>query len=257
MVKPAPPVAPVRRVIPPAVVAVPTEPPKAPKVEPLVGSKVDAKARAKAKVEAAKASKLSQIEEAKETKLQIYSEIEELTQQGKQRLTDAQREKLKRDKADLALEAKAQIALENKLRAQYDDLQITQYERARAYSYSDAAARDVVKRAGGLDEMSGKKLLEPSIDHVVSIEEMATYEGFDDLVNTDLYEVISRKDNLRLMEKGPNSSKGGKRWEDWKAGRRLYGEAVWQQMVEVERNLRSEIRKDIKARAAKRKRSTQ
>jgi hypothetical protein len=63
--------------------------------------------------------------------------------------------------------------------------------------------------------------------------------------------VVSRHDNLRLMEKARNSSKGGKSWENWEAGRRLYGEQRWQQMVNEERSLRPKIREDITNRAAR------
>ncbi len=211
------------------------------------------KARGKAKVEAAKVRTKAKIDDVKERKTQILVEIDEATQRGKQRLSNTQRAELDREKADLAREYRKAIEEENELRRQYNELEISQYERARAFSYSDTAAKEIVGRSGGLDEMSGKKPSTPSIDHVVSIEEMSSFEGFDDLVLEDLRAVLSRTDNLRLMEKALNSSKSGKRWANWVEGRR-YGEVMWQQMVELESRLRRLIQDDIKARVAKRHR---
>ena len=228
-----------------ATIVTPTDPKKA------------AKDAAKEKLEAKKAEVLEKIEEAKEKKLIVYSEIEEANQQLKQRLTNAQKEEIRQEKADLAREAnRVVIPEENRLIRQYEDLQITQYERARAYSYSDSAARAVLSRSGGLDEISLTKPSEPSIDHVVSIEEMSTYEGFDELVDDDLHEVLSLLQNLRLMEKARNSSKQSKRWVEWAGGLRLYGEPAWRRMVDAESDLRVEIKKLIKRLVAKRKRST-
>jgi hypothetical protein len=215
------------------------------KVEP--PAPVDPKAAAKSRL-------LSQIAKAKERKTQIYSDIEEAVQRGKQRLSTEDRAELKGEKADLAREI-GQVSLEEaKLQKLLADLEISPYERARAYSFSDAAARDVISRARGLDEMSGKPIGEPSIDHIVPVEEIAGFEGFDRLYPDDAQAVLSRLDNLRLMEKALNSSKGSKRWANWENGRRAYGEAVWKAMVELEGQLRRLIQDDIKARAAKRHR---
>jgi Domain of unknown function (DUF4157) len=216
--------------------------------------KAASKARGKAKVEAAKTRTKAEIDDVKELKTQFLVEIDEANRRLKQRLSDSQRAELKSKRDDLARQYGILTDNQNKLQRQYEELEISQYERARSISYSDTAAKEVFGRSGGLDEMSGKKPAKPSIDHVVSIEEMSSYEGFDDLVREDLRDVLSRTDNLRLMEKDINSKKGIKRWRDWPEGRRFYGEVKWQQMVELESRLRTLIQEDIKARVAKRRR---
>lgn len=212
------------------------------------------KTRDQTKVEADKQNMEKRIDDVKDRKIQIRSEIEEATQRGKQRLSREQRAALDQEKAALGREYQLAIEKENRLQQLYDQLGISQYARARAFSYSDTAGKEVFRRSSGLDEMSGKKPSMPSIDHVVSIAEMSTFEGFDDLHPDDLKAVLSRTDNLRLMEKDLNSSKVQKRWANWTEGRRFYGEAVWQKMVELERRLSVLIQDDIKTRVAKRRR---
>jgi hypothetical protein len=203
--------------------------------------------RAKADPRASeKAALQKQLDAARELRLQIFKEIQEASKPGKDQPSKAEREKLQREGRKAAEEA------EN-LRRKLADLETTPYGKARAYSYSDAAERDVVNRSRGSDEMSGAKVNEPSIDHVVPIAEIVEFEGWNELTPQDQQEILSRRDNLRMMEKSLNSSKGLKRWSNWEAGRRAYGEEVWNRMVETENSLRQSIREEIKERVRRRR----
>ena len=91
-----------------------------------------------------------------------------------------------------------------------------------------------------------------TIDHIVPIEEIVQMDRWNDLSPSDQQAVLSRLDNLKLMERALNSSKGSKRWVNWREGRRVYGETVWNEMVAREGQLRVLIQEDIKARAAAR-----
>ncbi|WP_217994940.1 DUF4157 domain-containing protein [Methylogaea oryzae] len=203
---------------------------------------------------AAKNRVLSQIADNQALKTQIYSEIQEAVQRGKQRLAPEERTALDRQKAQLAKEAENAAKEGTELQKQLAELEVSPYQKARAYSFSDAAAKEVIRRARGLDEMSGKKAQEPSIDHIVPIEEIVEFERYNDLFWDDQQAVLSRVDNLRLMEKVLNSSKGSRRWANWREGLRAYGKEVWEKMVQTEGELRRLIQEDIKARAAKRHR---
>jgi hypothetical protein len=206
----------------------------------------DAPAKAAANA-AAKARLQSQIDDLRSLRLQIFGEIEEASRPAKARPTAAER-------AQLENQARNVLQEEAKLQKALADLETTQYGKARAYSYSDAAAREVLSRSHGLDEMSGKKPQEPSIDHVVSIERMSGFEDFDNLTPEDLYAELSEPDNLRLMEKSLNSSRGSKRWANWEFGRRFYGETVWNKMMLTENALEIRIRQRIKWRVQQRRR---
>jgi hypothetical protein len=234
-------------------------PPRQPATKPeapVVADPKAAKAKARAKETAAKASAKkalkSQIDDKKELQLRILEEIEEVNQSLKGLDPAKRAEQLaKRDK--LRHERDAAIADRERLQKQLDELEITPYGRARAFSYSDAAASEVVSRARKVvdtpegkklalvDEMSGTPIKEPSIDHVVPIDEMVHMDGWNQLRPHQQQELLSRVDNLRLMEKGLNSAKRNKRWADWPAGRRKYGEKVWREMVEKEKELRKAI----------------
>jgi hypothetical protein len=194
-----------------------------------------------------KANLQKQLDAARERRLQVFTEIEEASRPGEQQPSKAEREELQREGRQAAAEAE-------KLRKKLADLETTLYGKARTYSYSDAAERDVLSRSRGLDEMSGTKVKEPSIDHVVPIAEIVEFDGWSELAPEDQQQILSRRDNLRMMEKSLNSSKGQKRWANWEAGRRAYGQEVWSRMVETENALRQAIRDDIKERVSRRRR---
>ena len=187
---------------------------------------------------------------------QLYAEIAELERQGKQPQMKAQRDQLAQQRATLANQAKLQLAELEGLNAAYNALEVTPYERARAYSYSAAAAREVFQRAQVVntalnevelvDEYSGKPIEDPSIDHLVSVQAIVEMEGYEKLRPNEWKEILSRRDNLRLMEEVNNSSKGSQRWADWETGRRIYGEKVWKEMVALEKEVRAKIQAEIK-----------
>ncbi len=208
-------------------------------------AKAAAKAAQKQQINEAKKKVQQQIEAKRDTQLAIYQDIEEATKSGQRRMSDTERAVVTKEKDELAREARQTIAEKTGLQKRLEDLEISPYERARAYSYSDDAAREVVARGGGLDEMSGKVLREPSIDHLVPVDDIVLMKGYTELPWAKQQLVLSRTDNLRLMEKGANSSKGAKRWSKWPEGRRIYGDKVWRAMVTEEGRMRRLIEEQI------------
>jgi hypothetical protein len=195
---------------------------------------------------AAKSRVLTQIDDARSRKIQLFSEIDEAGRRGRQPMSAEERVELAKEKAELARQVGRASEVQTELQAKLAELQVDPYQRARAFSFSDAAARDVISRARGLDEMSGKPIQDPTIDHIVPIDEIVQFEGFQEMPWSEQQTILSRLDNLRLMERGLNSSKGSKRWANWDAGRRAYGEAVWKAMVELEGRLRLSIQEEIR-----------
>jgi hypothetical protein len=244
-------------------------PPRArdPKREPAAKAQTDptpevskARVRAKQQVEKANTKKAlqSQIDDAKELEHQLRHEIDALEQSGKQRLNDSERAALAAEKAKLENNLLTKIDERQRLRKTLDDLEITPYDRARAFSYSDAAAEEVIgrarkvvdvpgqpKRVALVDEMSGKPIKERSIDHVVPIDDIVRMKGYGKLKLPEQEALLSRVDNLRMMEKGANSSKGTKRWADWREGRWIYREKVWREMIAEEARLRRALEDKI------------
>jgi len=196
---------------------------------------------------AKKARLFDRIDEVKALKLQIYREIQKASVPGKLQPSPQER-------AELANEAKKAIEMELRLQKELSELEITSYQKARAYSYSDAAANEVVRRARGLDELSGKKLNDPSIDHIISVDRMVSLEGWSDLSWENQKFMLSRTYNLVMMEKSLNSSKGNKRFANWDEGRRAYGDKVWDRMVKKENELERLIQTEINARRSSRSR---
>ena len=208
-----------------------------------------------------KAELQGKIAEKRETVGVIYEELHKANQakaaQG--RLSPDEQAKLTKRQNELVDEVGLRAGERDALMKELENLDVTPYELARAYSYSDKAALDVTKRATKVDknlrkvtlvdEYSGKEVVDPSIDHIVPVEEIVKMKGYDRLKPADWKDVLSRTDNLRLMEQARNSSKGARRWEDWPAGRRLYGDEVYEKMVALEREIRAKIEQDILKRA--------
>ena len=235
----------------------------APKREPATvtdpkAAKAEAGAKKKAARTSAQRAQQSHIDDAKSLELQLRVELAKAEQRLKKPLDSAKRAKEEAKKQELINQINNQIDARNALQKQLDDLAITPYDRARAFSYSDSAANEIVGRAqkaidapGGqkklaiVDEMSGKPIKNPSIDHVVPVDDMVLMEGWDRLRPHQQRELLSRTDNLRMMEKGANSSKGNKSWAKWPQGKKIYGEKVWKEMVEEETRLRKAIQDRI------------
>ena len=170
----------------------------APKREPAtVTDPKAAKAEAQAKKMAVRASAQgalqSHIGDAKSLELQLRVELAKAEQRLKKPLDSAKRAKEEAKKQELINQLNNQIDARNALQKQLDDLAITPYMTAPARSrYSDSAANEIVGRAqkaidapGGqkklaiVDEMSGKPIKNPSIDHVVPVDDMVLMEGWD------------------------------------------------------------------------------
>jgi len=224
---------------------------------PDAGKGREAKSRKELKEEQAAATATAKeqasqkIQDKEELLDQIFKENKELSQRGKTPLSDSARKELDLEKAANAREANKVIDDLEQLRKQKEALEITPLGKARAYSHSGSADRTVRSRAKNLDELSGKPIKEASVDHVVPIDEIVLMDGWTKLGIDEQRAILSRADNLRLMEKAINSSKGARRWVNWPAGRRHYPQK-YQEMVELEGTLRESIRKEIEALAAMR-----
>jgi hypothetical protein len=96
-----------------------------------------------------------------------------------------------------------------------------------------------------LDEYSRKLISEPSIDHIVPVDSIVVMDGWEKLPKETQKRLLSRTDNLRLMEKKLNSSKGAKSWSEWSFGKEKYGGEIWNKMIQEERELYTKIQKDI------------
>jgi hypothetical protein len=221
-------------------------------------SKTAAKAAQKQATQKARKILQKQIDNAKELELQLIREMEEIKERGKQPLKPVQRAALDAEYTTLRNQLATKVKHREEIFEKIDELEITPYDRARAFSYSGASGEEVASRARVFvevpgqpkklmltDEMSGKPIKKPSIDHVVSIDEMVLMDGWNKLRKHEQQALLSRVDNLRMMEKGANSSKGGKRWANWREGRAIYGEKVWRKMIEEESRLRRAIQEKI------------
>ena len=241
-------------------------PPRArdPKREPVATDKTPAASkasiRAKQQLERANTKKAlqSQIDEAKDLELQLIDEIDEIKQSHQQRLSVAERAALDAEKTKLANQLEKQSKHREALFKEVEKLEVTPYDRTRAFSYSPASGQEVSARARKfveipgqpkkltlVDEMSGKPIKNRSIDHVVPVDEIVLMKGYDKLKLPEQEALLSRVDNLRMMEKGANSSKGTKRWAKWSEGRRIYGEKIWREMIAEESRLRHAIEEKI------------
>ncbi len=108
---------------------------------------------------------------------------------------------------------------------------------------SGEARRTVIDRARGLDEVSRKPLVEPSIDHLVAIAEIVEMDGWNDNSPASQRAILSDIENLTAMEKRFNSSKGERRWVDWKAGRTHYGDVAVEAKIAEEGRVRESLKK--------------
>jgi hypothetical protein len=149
----------------------------------------------------------------------------------------------------------------SRLQARLGTLETDPGKKLRSYSYSDEAGAQVADRSRGLDDYSKmgdrppKPIKNPSVDHLNSIDEMIEW-GILDLFESDQRRIVSLSDNLFMMEKSLNSSKGATRnLGQWKAGVRHYGEraiaAMQAKKAQVATTIKVEIAKSPKKSGAK------
>lgn len=222
-------------------------------------AKAEAWVKQKAARESTQRALEKQIGNANDQELWLRVEISKAEQRAKRRRDPAKKAAELAKQRELTNQLNKQLEARVALQKQLGDLAVTPYDRARAFSYSDAAANEVVGRArktvdvpGGqkrvavVDEMSGKPVKEPSIDHVVPIDDMVHMDGWDALRPHQQRELLSWPENLRMMEKRANYSKGGRSWAKWKERRNFYrDEEVWKRMEQEEARLRKAIQDRI------------
>jgi hypothetical protein len=116
---------------------------------------------------------------------------------------------------------------------------------------------DAQKGPGGtyIDYITGKArpLSELSPDHVVSVQEIFQMPGFKRLPVADQIEILDMPQNLRLLERGLNSSKGGRPLSAWLSGEAELAPVVTPQKLAELAQIEAEARAAVQAEITKRR----
>jgi Domain of unknown function (DUF4157) len=192
------------------------------------------------------------LDDARDLVIQFENEIQQTERKLKKSMPLKSRKKLEADLEDLRFKKERAQEMRAPIEQNLADVEVTPYDRARRYSYSDAAGDAIVARARGRDEMSGLPIREPSIDHIVPVNDIVEMPGYNKLRPDEQGALLSHEDNLVLMERELNSAKQDKRWSQWDGGRRKYGNDVADRMIIRERELRDALSKKIVAMLEKR-----
>jgi hypothetical protein len=125
------------------------------------------------------------------------------------------------------------------------------YEKIRAATPSGKAAEAVLKRARGLDQLSGKPSAKLTVDHIVPVKDIVQMDGFDKLSWENQKAVVDLADNLIAMDGPANSSKGDRSWSEWPQSSDFYPDPkVKNDMVARDAALRVKIQAEIARLAA-------
>jgi hypothetical protein len=187
----------------------------------------------------------ARLKEGRDRIAQIDSEILQKQRQIEKAGSAERRSQLENEMAALKNERAAAWQGRSKIIEEYGRVGDTPYDRARQYSYSAESGRNVIERAGGLDEASGLRTHKPSVDHLVSVREITEMKGYSKLTEREQNTLLSLEENLILMDGDRNSSKQDKSWSKWDNGRYLYGDAVADQMILRERDARTALAKKL------------
>lgn len=187
----------------------------------------------------------ARLKEGRDRIAQIESEILQKQRQIEKAGSAERRSQLENEMTALKNERAAEWQGRGKIIEEYGRVGDTPYDRARQYSYSAESGRNVVERAGGLDEASGLPTNKPSVDHLVSVREITEMKGYGKLTEREQNKLLSLEENLILMDGDRNSSKQDKSWSKWDNGRYLYGDTVADQMILRERDARTALAKKL------------
>ncbi|MEG9436338.1 DUF4157 domain-containing protein [Edaphobacter sp. HDX4] len=235
------------------------------------GNKSTAEQRA-AETAARKETLSSQIGTIEDTRTKIQIEIDELDRQIQGAKLGEEKTALIQKKAALLKERQQASVDQFGLRQQIGRLGRALYLACRLFSVLENVRKDVFQSAAKaniqtkkiefIDQISGKVTRDPTVEHIVSVDEISEMAGFKELgefertgeLSDAQKEVLSTRANLMIMDRGLNSSKGNQSWATWKFGRDFYGAARADEMLAQERKLKVDIQKDIENRRKQRTR---
>jgi hypothetical protein len=116
---------------------------------------------------------------------------------------------------------------------------------------------DEQKGSGGtyIDYITGKARppSELSPDHVVSVQEICSMEGFGRLSRADQIEILDMPENLRMLERSLNESKGGRSLSEWLGSEAKLAPSVTPAQRQALAQLEAEARAAILAEIARRR----
>jgi hypothetical protein len=234
-----------------------TDPAKA--GEPKGPEKAEAKPKEEPKLTPKQELISSQIESKKSVYLTILEELREIAERLKELRKQrgdvssgraAEIRDLEREQAELGREANRILDERAKLERDLAASKVPLYEKVRAATPSGKAAEAVLKRAAGVDQVSGKPSGNLQVDHIVPVKEIVQMEGFDKLDFETQKQIVDMPDNLMSMEGSANASKGSRSWRDWPQWSDFYKDAATKdKMIKIEDAVRAKIKAEIAKRA--------
>jgi hypothetical protein len=130
--------------------------------------------------------------------------------------------------------------------------------RAREQAFFDGLPTEARGSAGTyVDYVTGqtRPLSELAVDHVVPVDEIFRMEGFGRLSRADQLAILDMPENLRLLERGLNSSKQARSLGDWLASDASLAPRVdrarRQALADLETQARSRVQTEISDRLAR------
>lgn len=121
------------------------------------------------------------------------------------------------------------------------------YDRVRAASPGPSVRDQVLRSAGGNDQVSGAR--PPSgelhVDHIVPLRDIVDMPGFRDLNWEDQTAVANHRANLRAVDAGANLSRQDRSWADQFSARATYSQEALQTIIQTETRLRQELQVEI------------
>ncbi len=138
---------------------------------------------------------------------------------------------------------------ENAARKAEEDLRnsnLSLYDKVRAATPRTKAAENALKRAAGVDEISGTPSSKLQVDHLVPVKEIVNMPGFDKLSWEDQISIVDMSENLKAMDGSANASKGAYSWEEWPNAKEYYPDLnLRNKMIAEEARIRAKIQKAI------------
>lgn len=121
------------------------------------------------------------------------------------------------------------------------------YDKVRAASPRETVRRDVIKRASGLDQVSGRPPLTGKLqaDHVVPVREIVDMPGFSRLDWEDQMAIADWRNNLRAVDARVNASRGDTSWSEAFPQRGTYTPDALQRIADYEEQMRQELQQEI------------
>ena len=125
------------------------------------------------------------------------------------------------------------------------------YDRVRAASPTERVREQVLKRARGLDEVSGA--VPPSgaldVDHIIPLRDITEMPGFRNLPWEDQVDIANMLENLKAVDRTANRSRQALSWAEW-PGRTQYTPEALTQIGKQEQAAKAAIQAEIAKRAA-------